>query len=145
METSLNFFKEYYFDFLNENHPDYVEKNKENIEELVEEKSKDAFKLFDSLREDGTDIQQALEVTRRMLKEGFMFSRFDMVYNILEDQFTTVFEKWNDGGILKEMCIKIVFDCEDVFKKFDTSDNFVYDDNFEKSIFERIKTLRYVI
>ncbi len=145
METSLNFFKEYFSEFLKENHPDYIEKNKENIEEIIEDKANSAFKLYNSLREDDTDIQQALDVTRQMLKEGFMFSRFDTVYNILEDQFTKVFEKWSDNGILNEMCIKIVFDCEDIFKDFDTSDNFIYDDNLEKSIFERIKTLSYVI
>lgn len=145
MENNLNYFKEYYLEFLNENHPDYVKKQGDELEELVEDKAKLAFKAFNEAREGGADLQQSLEFARELLKEGKKFSRYDVVYNIVEERFTKIFEKWIAEGILKENCIRITEDCEDIFKLFDTTDDFVYEDELENSIFERIKTLKYVV
>lgn len=145
MENNLNYFKEYYLDFLNENHPDYVKQQGEELEELVESKAKMAFNAFNDAREGGANLQQALEIAKELLKEGKKFSRYDAVYNIIEERFTRVFEKWSRANKLTENCIKVVEDCEEVFIKYDTSDDFVYDDELENSIFERIKSLGYVV
>jgi len=145
MENSLNYFREYFVDFLKDNHPDYVQKNMKDLDEIVSQKAKVAFSAFNSMREDGADVQQSLEAAREILKEGMKFSRYDMVYDIVEEKFTKVFERWLKAGVLQDNCIKIVEDCEDIFKLFDTSDEFVFNDKLENDIFERIKSLNYVV
>ncbi len=143
MEKNINYFEEYYQEFLNEFHPDLVKQFGNSLNSEIQSKAKMAFDLYDSSRKEGVDMISSLEIAHNFLKEGKKFSRYSIISRVLNETFEEKFNEWKRNGKDKELCLAIMEDCESVFKKHDTSDDFIYNDSLDVELISKIKELQY--
>lgn len=143
MEKSINYFEEYYKEFLNEFHPDLVKQFGNSLRTEVQTKGKLAFELYESCRKEGYDIATSLDNAHELLKEGKKFSRYNVISRVLTESFEEKFNEWKSNGKDKELCLAIIEDCESVFVKYDTSDDFFYNESLDSELIQKIKELQY--
>ncbi len=63
--------------------PQYTDKR------FIEERTEAAYDKFTEMRKDGHDVPIAQEMAMRILLEGLYVSRYDIVYNVVEENLWT--------------------------------------------------------
>lgn len=143
METTDNYWTEKFSNFLYENHPDLLYKLKEDgsLDDFILQRSEAAKNDFDLLREQGINLDCCIESATAVMYEGLKFSRFNMVEDILEEQFTQKYDEFEDEYKRKAYLVQLVLKCEGVFEKYDCSDDYAYDGFFEADIIGTIEEI----
>ena len=63
--------------------PQYTDKR------FIEERTEAAYDKFTEMRKDGHDVPIAQEMAMRILLEGIYVSRYDIIYNVVEENLWT--------------------------------------------------------
>jgi len=73
-----------------------------------------------------------------VLKSGLLFSKYNTIENLLLEYYPQKFNvlKPHEQKIL---VVELCFHCENVFKKFDCTDNFSYDDRLDTELIGTIE------
>jgi len=129
--------------FLYENHPDLIFKLKETdeLDDFINVRAEATSTEFELLSTQGVHQDCAFETVIANLQEGLKFSRFNMVESILQEHFIDTYDKFKDKNKRMAFLVQLVLQCEEVFKKYDCSDNFAYDDHFDAEIIGTIEEI----
>jgi len=124
---SEGFFSEQFRVFLSDNHPDIIAIMGEELEDYIKDKAENAANFYESLVKIGTQPGFALDEAISKLKEGMLFSKFNELNEIVEEYYFDSIENLTYNEKV-DFIVKLIVVCDEVFKKYNTSDDFVYDD-----------------
>jgi Domain of unknown function (DUF1896). len=121
------FFATKFQNFLLENHPDLVAILGDDFDEFVKSKADSTSLFYESLVQEGVQPGFALETSINAMKEGMLFSKYNVVYDIVEEYYYDAIENLSSKEKV-DFIVNLVTQCEEVFKAYDTSDTFQYND-----------------
>ena len=121
------YFQEKFSAFIEENHPDLIINDKSAVIKAIEERAEKATKLFNALIEEGIHTDAALEHSLKELKEDYIFSKFNYIENILNDNFESYYNELFETNTLQEKVVEYVTRFEGIFEKFPINDDFIDD------------------
>lgn len=128
------FFTEKLTEFLLENHPDLIVSLADGIDSFIEFQAQRASQELETLIKEGVHQDVALERAMAILKGGLLFSRYNMIDEILQEYFYETYEIYSDPAQRKAFIVHLIPKCEDVFQKYDCSDSYSYSDTFETEL-----------
>jgi len=95
--------------------------------ELVVERAKEAAFAYEEAFRSGNNIEMCNEIADFILFEGFHFSRFDTVFQVVCHEFDTLMADEE----LRPFAMKMLAVCEPVFMNYALSDDFAYLTDFD--------------
>lgn len=112
-----HYFKHLLRDHLRESFPQLAEDIK-----LINQRAKWAVNAYEGALAAGNSENQCLEIARYILFEGFHFSKFDTVLEVVCHEFT----KLLPVGERRAFALKVMPLCEAVFARYELTDDFAY-------------------
>ena len=111
----FSYFKLRLMAFLKESHPDKTDNN-----QFVDERSKLATSTYAGAIEAGQDHLEALKQANAELYRGLLFSKYDMLFEILSEEFADTIEEEK----IPQYALELLPLCETVFSKYSLDDGF---------------------
>lgn len=108
-------------DFLRECHPD-----KANDFAFIKSRADAAAQAYEQAFEDAEPIPVCVELANRTLYAGLHFSKYDTIRNVLSSEFSVIASE-----DIREKAINLQPLLEDVFAKYDLSDDFGYSPEYQ--------------
>lgn len=118
----LNYFKLTLLNYLKESFPEHL-----NDEEFIVSRSDRAAKAYSEAVLQGYNQIGATELANVVLYEGLHFSKFDTLVEVLDREFTTLFESEE----YEPFALKMLPLCEEAFARYTLSDDFSYEPEFD--------------
>src|SRR5690554_211576 len=125
-KKNLQYFRQQLRDHLRESFPQLAEDTR-----LINQRARWAVNAYEGALSAGNPENQCLQIANHILFEGFHFSKFDTLLDVLCHEFSHVLPE----GELRPMAQKIFPLCEQVFAKYELSDDFAY--NLEHDLLYR--------
>jgi hypothetical protein len=119
---NLSYYRLSLVNFLNESHPD-LSKN----ETFINTRSEEAATVYEQSIKSGYNAIGAAELANEVLFADLHFSKYDVLKQVLWDEFPTVPEEK-----VKSLAMKLLPECEDVFIKYPICNDFVYEPEFDQ-------------
>lgn len=113
--AGLDYYSLYLLGYLREHHPDKADDGA-----FIEERAGRAAGEYEQLRRDGASIAQAQEAAMLFLLEGLHFSRYDLLRDVLEDEFAGEVPE----GEISPLARKLLPLAESVFSIYELTDEF---------------------
>jgi hypothetical protein len=135
----LNYFEKKLKYFLEESHPDFLHDMGIEANEFIKESAANAASILEEQLKYGTHLDIALEEANYVLTDGFSFSRYEFIEDILQEFFPIIYSQIEQKGIVKQSIIWLVKQCNESFEKFSSTDDSPYDDDLENEIIKMIK------
>jgi|ERR1035437_838594 hypothetical protein len=114
--------------FLLENHPDLMMEFGDQLDQYISDRVETALQVYKSQTQAGIHQDVVLENTYIALKEGLIFSKFNILESILEEYYYQIYEERLKDKSLVSYIISLIEPCESIFSKYNTSDNYTYSD-----------------
>lgn len=119
----FSYFKLRLMVFLKESHP-----NKADNNQFIHERSKLATATYAGAIEAGQDHLAALKQANAELYRGLLFSKYDMLFEILSEEFTDAIEEEK----IPQYALELLPLCETVFSKYSLDNGFADTPEYEK-------------
>lgn len=87
---------------------------------FIDQRSKWAANAYEAAFIAGNKIDQCIEIANYILFEGSHFSKFDMVFQLVCDEFNTVMADEE----LRPFALKMLSICNNVFQNYELTDDF---------------------
>ena len=119
----LSYFQLRLFAFLEESHPDKI-----NDRQFIRQRSELAAQAYSEAIQNGQNNIEARQLANAELFRGLHFSKYDILFEILSEEFTDIAsdEKIHQYGL------ELLPLCEDVFAKYSLGDGFTDTPEYEK-------------
>lgn len=112
-----HYFKHRLRDHLNESFPQLSEDSR-----LINQRAKWALNAYEGALSAGNPESHCLEIAEHILFEGFHFSKFDTLLDVLRHEFSHILSE----SEVRPMAQKIFPLCEKIFMRYDLTDDFIY-------------------
>ncbi len=132
-QKNLQYFTQQLRDHLNESFPQLADDTR-----LIDQRSRWAFNAFQGAKTAHNTEYQALEIAYYILFEGFHFSKFNTVLEVIRNEFPELLPTGED----RAFTLKLLPFCEAVFARYELVDDFVYNiehDRLYRELTENIK------
>ena len=100
---------------------------KANNQKFIDQRSSWAANAYDGAFRSGNAIAQCDEIANYILFEGLYFSKFDTVFQIVCNEFDTIMADEE----LRPFALKMFPVCEAVFARYELTDDFAYETEFD--------------
>ena len=130
-KINQQYFKTILEKYLNENYPELAD-----MENHLENRSRQAMQTYRELSGKGATHETALEIAHLELTDGFGFSLFQFLYNLIGDDFSEIPDE-----IHRDFCIAILPECTKVNESlsYDGMDDYEARFYFEEKMSEVIQ------
>jgi hypothetical protein len=118
--------------FLNESHPELA-----NDAEFIANRGDQAAQTYSQTIIDGHSHDQAEALANEVLYKGLYFSKHDTIVSVLWNEFNLEVPQ----GSAKNLAQKLLTFCEDIFAKYQISDDFAYEPEFSQLYTELTGTI----
>jgi len=118
----LSYFRLSLLSFLKESHPQLAQDAS-----FVESRSDDAARIFFEAIKSGSNQIEAMELANETMYQGLHFSRYDVLFDILFEEFSSEVSEEE----IKNYALEMLPVCEEVFARYPISDDFEYEPEFE--------------
>jgi len=119
----LSYFKLLLISYLKESHPD-----KADDHEFITERSELATESYAQSIASGFTHMEAMEQANAVLYQGLHFSKYDILFDILSEEFSDTVAEEQMG----ERAFDLFPMCADVFAKYDLCDDFTDSPEYDK-------------
>lgn len=119
-------------DFLRECHPD-----KASDFAFIKSLAEAAAQAYEQAFEDAEPIPVCVELANRTLYAGLHFSKHDTIRNVLSSEFSVIASE-----DIREKALSLQPSLEEVFAKYDLSDDFGYSPEYQSLYTEIVGTLQ---
>ncbi|MDR0603931.1 MAG: DUF1896 domain-containing protein [Bacteroidales bacterium] len=116
----LSYYKLSLTDFLQKSHPNLID------EAFINARAALAVETYEDAIKNGYNHIEAGEQASQVLFDGLHFSKFDTLVNILQNEFSGIVPEEK----IKELVMKLLPECEEVFSKYPLFDDFDYESAF---------------
>ncbi|MFH6961693.1 DUF1896 domain-containing protein [Flavobacterium plurextorum] len=120
-QKDLSYFRLRLTELLNNSFPE-----KANDQKFIEQRSLWAANAYQGAFGSGNSIEQCNEIANYILFEGLNFSRFDTVFQVVCNEFDTIMADEE----LRPFAQKMFPVCEPVFTRYELTDDFAYNIEF---------------
>lgn len=131
-KKNLQYFKQQLRDHLSESFPQLADDAR-----LISQRAKWAFNAYEGALTAKNTESQSLEIANYILFEGFHFSKFDTVLEVVCNEFTELLP----AGERRAFTLKIMPLCEPVFARYELTDDFAYNIEHDQLYRELIETI----
>ncbi|QIY83170.1 DUF1896 domain-containing protein [Chryseobacterium sp. NEB161] len=121
-QKDLSYFRLRLQELLNNSFPE-----KANDKKFIEQRSSWAANAYEGAFSSGNRIEQCNEIADYILFEGLYFSRFDTVFQVVCNEFDTIMADEE----LRLFALKMFPICEPVFARYELTDDFAYETEFD--------------
>lgn len=111
----LNYYRLNLISMLKSSYPEYLDD-----EEFISSRSQEAAEAFEDAVRSGSNYLDASAEANRTLYAGLGFSKFDMIFAVLTEEFTKELEE----DQFRPFAAKMMPICEDVFARYELYENF---------------------
>ena len=138
-KKNLQYFKQKLRNHLSDSFPQHADDTR-----LINQRAKWAFNAYDGALIAKNPEHQSLEIAEYILLEGFHFSKFDTVLEVVCNEFSELLS----ADERRPFSLKLLPFCEEVFARFELTDDFAYKiehDRLYRELKEliRIKLIEY--
>lgn len=121
-QKDLSYFRLRLQELLNNSFPE-----KANDQKFIEQRSLWAANAYEGAFGSGNSIEQCNEIANYILFEGLHFSKFDTVFQVVCTEFDTIMADEE----LRPFALKMFPVCERVFTRYELTDDFAYNTEFD--------------
>lgn len=121
-QKDLSYFRLRLQELLNNSFPE-----KANDQKFIEQRSLWAANAYECAFGSGNSIEQCNEIANYILFEGLHFSKFDTVFQVVCSEFDTIMADEE----LRPFALKMFPVCEPVFTRYELTDDFAYNTEFD--------------
>lgn len=118
----LSYFRLRLQELLNTSFPE-----KANDHKFIEQRSSWAANAYEGALSSGNAIEQCNEIANYILFENLYFSKFDTVFQVVCNEFDTIMADEE----LRPFALKMFPVCEPVFARYELTDDFAYDTDYD--------------
>lgn len=120
---ALSYYRLSLLSYLKESHPDLASDS-----DFIKTRADEAAEAYAQAIKDGLSHPEAEELANQTLFQGLLFSKQDMIINILWNEFADIIPQ----SEAKEYAQKILSQCEMIFLQYMLSDEFIYSADHDK-------------
>ncbi|MDM1048218.1 MULTISPECIES: DUF1896 domain-containing protein [Bacteroidota] len=121
-QKDLSYFRLRLQELLNNSFPE-----KANDKKFIEQRASWAANAYEGAFSSGNTIEQCSEIANYILFENLHFSKFDTVFQVVCNEFDTIMADEE----LRPFALKMFPVCEPVFERYELTDDFTYDTEFD--------------
>nr|WP_198999694.1 DUF1896 domain-containing protein [Flavobacterium sp. ASV13] len=121
-QKDLSYFRLRLQELLNNSFPE-----KANDQKFIDQRSLWAANAYEGAFRSGNSIEQCSEIADYILFEGLHFSKFDTVFQVVCNEFDTIMADEE----LRPFTLKMFPVCEPVFTRYELTDDFAYNKEFD--------------
>lgn len=118
----LSYYRLSLLSYLKESHPD-----KASDTDFIKSRADEAAEAYSNAIKDGLSHPEAEELANLTLFKGLLFSKQDIIINILWNEFSNIIPQ----SEAKEYAQKILSQCEMIFLQYMLSDEFIYSAGYD--------------
>lgn len=115
MIMELSYFKLRFIVFLQESHPDKL-----NNRQLICQRAALSSQAYCNAIQNGQTHIEAEEIANAELFRGLHFSKYDMLFEVLSEEFTGTVSEEN----IHQFALELIPQCRDIFSKYSLNDGF---------------------
>ena len=119
----LSYYRLTLLSFLKESHPELASNT-----DFIKLRADEASEAHSNAIKDGLSHTEAEELANLTLFRELLFSKHDTIINVLWNEFSEIIPQ----SQAKEYAIKILSQCEFIFLQYILSDEFIYDEEYNK-------------
>lgn len=131
-KKNLQYFKQRLREHLYESFPQLIDDIR-----LIDQRARWAFNAYEGALQGGNSESKSMEIAIYILMEGFHFSKFDTVVEVLGAEFSHRLPETEH----RALALKLLPVCESTFERFELTDDFVYNIEHDLLYFELIETI----
>ena len=94
---------------------------------FIEQRAKLAASAYEGAFRSGNAIHKCDEIADYILFEGLHFSRFDTILEVLNYEFSNLFDELD----YRDFALKILTKCDEVFGHYELTDDFAYTTDYD--------------
>lgn len=128
----LSYFRLSLLSFLKESHPQLAQDAA-----FIESRSDEAAQVFSDAIYNGSNQIEAMELANEAMYNGLRFSRFDVLFDIISEEFQAEIPE----GEIENCALEMLPICDEIFAKYPLSDDFEYEPEFDSLRTELIGTI----
>ncbi len=121
-QKDLSYFSLRLQELLNTSFPE-----KANDQKFIERRALLAANVYEGAFQSGNDVEKCNEIANYILFEGLHFSKFDTVFQVVCNEFDTIMADEQ----LRPFALKMFPICEPVFTRYELTDDFAYNTEFD--------------
>lgn len=104
---------------------------------LIDQRARWAFNAYEGAMHGGNSESKSMEIAIYILMEGFHFSKFDTVLEVLNSEFSDRLPQAEH----RALALKLLPVCESAFERYELTDDFVYNIEHDLLYLELIETI----
>jgi hypothetical protein len=135
-EKDLSYFKLRLQELLNSSFPEIA-----GNRAFINQRSENAAYVYQEAFRCGNSIDQCNEIADQVLFEGLQFSRFDILFKVVCEEFDSLMA----DDDLRPFAVKMFPVCESVFARYELTDDFAYTTEFDLLYTELTGTIQIFI
>lgn len=121
-QEELSYYGLYLLSYLKENHPDIA-----TDKAFIETRSTIAADIYEQARKEGYTPEGAQELAMISLMQGFHFSKYNTLIEVLWNEFTDEIQQ----GDAADFAVKLQPSLEEIFTRYPLSDDFAYTPEYD--------------
>lgn len=121
-QKELSYFRLRLQELLNTSFPE-----KANDQKFIEQRSSRAANAYEGAFGSDNAIEQCSEIANYILFEGLHFSKFDTIFQVVCNEFDTIMADEE----LRPFALKMLLVCEPVFARYELTDDFAYNTEYD--------------
>lgn len=122
-DTELSYYRLTLLSYLQESYPELASDT-----EFIKSRADEAAESYSNAIKEGLSQPQAEELANLTLFRGLLFSKQDMLVNVLWNEFPDIIPQ----GQAKEYTGKLLPQCEQIFLQYPLCDEFMYSPEYDK-------------